>query len=121
MGLKQVIVLRTDLAMSRGKACAQAAHASVSAVIKTQQHDRVFKTELIKKWLGAGAKKIVVQVSSEGSLLKLADQCVRSGLKHAVIKDAGETELAPGTITALGIGPDAEEKIDKITGDLKSL
>ena len=121
MGLKQVIVVRADLTMSRGKACAQAAHASVSAVIKTQQHDRVFKADLIKKWRDEGAKKIVVQVSSEGSLLKLVEQCVRAGLKHALIKDAGQTELAPGTMTALGIGPDEESKIDTLTKDLKAL
>jgi len=121
MGLKQVIVLRADLTMSKGKACAQAAHASVSAVIKTQQHDRVFKTDFIKNWTNEGAKKIVLQISSEKDLLKLVDLCVRAGLKHALIKDAGETELQPGTITALGIGPDAEEKIDKITGKLNPM
>lgn len=118
MNLKQVIVIRADLAMSKGKACAQGAHASVSAVIKTQQHDRVFKTDLIKKWTNEGAKKIVLKVESEKDLIKLVDLCVRAGLKHALIKDAGETELPPGTITALGIGPDEETKIDKITGSL---
>ncbi|MBS3064989.1 MAG: peptidyl-tRNA hydrolase Pth2 [DPANN group archaeon] len=121
MTLKQVIVVRADIGMSKGKTAAQAAHASVSAVFKTQQHDKIFQATLVKDWTKQGAKKIVLQVKSEKDLIKLADLCVRAGLKHAIIKDAGETELPPGTMTALGIGPDDETKIDKITGSLSAL
>ena len=47
------------------------------------------------------------------------DLCKSEKLKTALIKDAGHTVVEPGTITCLGIGPDKEYKIDKITGKLK--
>ncbi len=47
---------------------------------------------------------------------KLADG---SGLRNAMVTDAGKTTVEPGTVTCLGIGPDADEKVDKITGSLK--
>jgi len=118
---KQAIILRTDLGMSRGKMCAQAAHASLEAALKTQKTDKIHKTKILESWLKEGAKKVVLKVMSEAALIKLRDKAVRAGLRAALIKDAGFTELPAGTITALGIGPDKEEKIDKVTGQLASL
>lgn len=54
-------------------------------------------------------------------LLKIYEAVKNSGLPHYLVKDAGHTELPPGTITCLGIGPDDDKKIDKITGNLKLL
>ena len=66
-------------------------------------------------------KKVVLKVESEQAILRLKDLCVRNGIRHALIKDAGLTEIPAGSITALGIGPDKEEKINKITKDLNAL
>jgi len=112
--MKQVIVVRSDVKMSKGKTAAQAAHASVSAVLKSG------KTE-VKKWEMEGQKKVILKARTLDELLLLREKCRKNGLVHAIISDAGHTELTPGTITTLGIGPDDEKKIDKVTGSLPLL
>ncbi|MBI3190700.1 peptidyl-tRNA hydrolase [archaeon] len=111
---KQVIVVRSDLKMGKGKIAAQCAHASVSALDKA-------KDTIIKKWKEDGQKKVVVKVKSEEEILIIKKECAKSGLPCAMIKDAGRTQLEPGTITAIAIGPDEDEKINKVTGHLKIL
>lgn len=114
---KQVIAVRTDLDMSRGKIAVQVAHGSVSATEQT----RVHKQDVWRAWLREGQKKVAVKVTSEENLLELRRQAVNHNLPHALIRDAGMTELPPGTITVLGIGPAKTELIDEVTGDLKLL
>lgn len=109
---KQVIVLRKDLRMSVGKACAQSSHASLGAYRKA-------KKSIIDGWLKNGEKKVVVFVNSKQEIMKLYKKAKENKLPCFLVKDAGLTELKIGTITALGIGPDEEKKIDKITGKLK--
>ena len=121
MGLKQAIVVRVDLHMSMGKLCSQAAHASLEAALKVQKHDGIFKSTFFDTWRREGAKKVVLKVESESALRKLEATCIRGGLKFSLIKDAGLTEIPAGTFTALGIGPDDEKRIDKVTGNLNSL
>jgi len=115
--VKQVIVIRSDLKMSRGKLSTQVAHASVTAFYETLQKNR----ELAIKWLEEGQPKIVVKVDSIEELLSIKEEAEKNGLISVVIKDAGLTELEQGTITCLGIGPDYREKIDRVTGRLKLL
>src|SRR3989344_1043467 len=121
MNYKQAIVIRIDLGMSKGKTAAQAAHASLEAVMKTISTDKIRKEDIFESWRKEGMKKVVLKVDSEQAILRLKDLCVRNGIRHALIKDAGLTEIPAGSITALGIGPDKEEKINKITKDLNAL
>ena len=114
---KQVIAVRTDLGMSRGKIAVQVAHGSVSSA----EQARVLKQDIWKAWLREGQKKVAVKVSSEEDLIDLRRKAVSHSLPHALIRDAGMTELPPGTITVLGIGPAKAEIIDEVTGDLKLL
>lgn len=114
MEYKQAIVVRTDIKMSKGKTAAQSSHASVEAVQNSKQN-------LVDAWRSEGAKKVVLKASSEKDLLALHRKAREEKLATALIKDAGLTEIEPGTITCLGIGPDKEEKIDKITKALKAL
>lgn len=114
---KQVIVVRTDLDMSRGKIAVQVAHGSVSSA----EQARVLKQDIWKAWLREGQKKVAVKVSSEEELLELRRQAVNHSLSFALIRDAGMTELPPGTVTVLGIGPAKTELVDKVTCDLKLL
>ncbi len=114
---KQVIAVRTDLGMSRGKIAVQVAHGSVTSA----EQARVKKQDVWKAWLREGQKKVAVKVSSEEELLELRLQAVNHSLPFALIRDAGMTELPPGTITVLGIGPAKAEVIDEVTGELKLL
>ena len=111
---KQVIVLRTDLEISKGKLAAQACHASVESVLRSD-------AKTVQKWRESGAKKVVLKVSSETELKSIQQKAAKAKLVSVLISDAGLTQLKPGTKTAVGIGPDAEVKIDKITGKLKLL
>lgn len=112
--LKQVIVVRTDLKMGKGKLAAQVAHASIAAFLKAGFFAR-------RKWLVQGMKKVVLKAESEKELLELYEKARKKKLPCTLIKDAGLTQLEPGTITALAIGPAEDEKIDEITGHLKLL
>jgi PTH2 family peptidyl-tRNA hydrolase len=114
---KQVIAVRTDLDMSRGKIAVQVAHGSVSAAEQT----RVRKQDIWRSWLREGQKKVAVKVTSEEEIMELRRQAVNHNLPHAMIRDAGMTELPPGTLTVIGIGPAKTEIIDEVTGELKLL
>jgi len=111
---KQVIILRSDLKMSTGKKCVQSSHASLGAYKKTDK-------KIIDKWQSEGQKKVVVKVNSEKELLEYFNKIKKEKIPCFLVEDAGLTELKPGTITALGIGPEEEEELDKITGKLKLL
>jgi len=114
MQLKQVIVVRDDLKLPKGKLAAQCAHASVDALLKSHKDD-------IMKWRSEGMKKVILRIENEKELLKLKQAAEDIGLVSALIVDAGRTVVEPGTVTCLGIGPDKEEKIDRITGKLKMI
>ncbi len=112
MPYKQVIIVRADLKLTKGKMAAQASHASVEAVLRSNKDD-------VAKWQQEGMKKIVLKVNTQAELLEYKRKAEDAGLVAALITDAGHTHLEPGTITCLGIGPAKEEKIDAITGNLK--
>lgn len=114
---KMVIVVRKDLDLSKGKLAAQVAHAAVECTLKAQKYA---KSEL-GDWLLAGQKKAVLKVASEADYLPLKRAAEGAGLCTALIADAGHTELPPGTVTVLGIGPGSDAAIDKVTGHLSLL
>jgi PTH2 family peptidyl-tRNA hydrolase len=103
--------------MSKGKIAAQAGHAAVSAAEEARKHYK----EWFKAWIDEGQCKVVVKVRSEKELLDLEKQAKEMRLPCALIVDRGLTEIPPGTITCLGIGPAPSEKVDKITGKLPLL
>ena len=114
---KQVILIRTDLKMSTGKKCAQACHASLSASDLVRVQNKI----IWKNWKNAQQKKVILKVKSVEELSSIFSQLQKQKIPCYLIKDAGLTQLSPGTITALGIGPFLSSEIDKITGDLKLL
>jgi len=116
MALKQAIVIRSDLGMGKGKMAGQTAHASVSAYALALSR----KKEDAREWEEEGQKKIVLKVGSEEELLSLYDRMKRE-MPCALIRDAGKTQLEPGTVTCFGAGPAEESVINKYTKDLKLL
>lgn len=112
--MKQAIVLRQDLDLSRGKMVAQGAHASLKAYRNTDE-------DKLKEWEKEGEKKVVLTAGSDDDLIDLKNKAGNLGISTALIKDRGLTEIPPGTLTALGLGPDSEEKIDRVTGHLSLL
>jgi peptidyl-tRNA hydrolase, PTH2 family len=115
--LKQVIVVRSDLKMGKGKLAAQAAHASLTAAEQAaDRHERWFN-----EWKATGQAKVVVKVQSEEELQELFRRARSMKLPAALIQDAGRTQLEPGTVTCLGIGPAPDGDVDPITGKLKLL
>jgi len=115
--VKQVIVVRTDLKMGKGKLATQVAHAAVESFVRVLNE----KPEIARKWLSQGQKKVVLKVSTLNELLEIYKKALREGLIAVIIRDAGLTQLEPGTITCVGIGPDYSSKIDTVTGKLKLL
>jgi len=109
--MKQAIVARADLGMGAGKLAAQVAHASLQAYEAAPAATR-------REWQGGGQKKIVLRADSETQLFDLAERAEVEGLAHALVRDAGHTQLEPGTTTALAVGPAGEEAVDAVTGDL---
>ena len=114
MGYKQVILVRNDLKLPKGKLAVQSAHASLEAALKSPKHT-------VDEWRSEGGKKVVLKVESLEELRTYESLARKEKLISALITDAGHTTVSPGTVTCLGIGPDKEEMIDKVTGKLKML
>lgn len=124
--IKQVICMRHDLKMRRGKQIAQGAHASMSFICgRLQENGSVALSdfsEIEQAWLKGSFAKVCCRVNSEEELLAIRDKAVEAGLEVNVITDSGKTEFhGVPTNTCLAIGPDVAEKIDEITGHLELL
>jgi PTH2 family peptidyl-tRNA hydrolase len=129
MSHKQVIVMRKDLGMRKGKMVAQGAHASMAAIFKVAYTDAeetqmiIDTTDVrIRNWLLGNFKKVCVYVNSEEELLALYQKAKDLGIITALITDAGLTEFnGVPTNTCIAVGPDFENKIDMVTGGLPLL
>ena len=129
---KQVIVVRKDLNMRRGKECAQAAHASMKVFfdrMRQETYEHAGSSEGVRwvcdmtpemeTWKQGIFTKIVVSCNSLAELLKLQRQAEDAGIPCAVIEDCGRTEFDNvKTVTCLAVGPASPEKVDAITGHL---
>ena len=115
--IKQVIVVRNDLGMGRGKLAAQVGHASVLGA----EDVRKSHSDWFEDWVSGGQEKIVVKVTSLKQLEQIKKDAFFLNLPCSEVTDAGHTQIDPGTTTCLSIGPAPEETVDKVTGDLKLL
>ena len=111
---KQVIIVRKDLKLSKGKLAAQVAHASLGAYKQSGYEEQT-------EWEAWGSKKVVLKAENLKELLELQKSAKKAKIAQSLIKDAGLTEVKPGTVTALAIGPALEEELDRLTGHLKML
>jgi PTH2 family peptidyl-tRNA hydrolase len=139
MNVKQIIVIRKDLKMRRGKEIAQGAHASMKVFfdrMQTQRHEGLSAdgkgpgyytchfsiSEVEQAWVNGAFTKIAVSVDSEQQLLDVYRKALELRLPAALITDSGRTEFhGVPTHTAVAVGPALADDIDKITGELKLL
>lgn len=109
--------MRSDLNLSKGKTAAQVAHAAVNCAFASKKKD----PDTFDRWYGEGQRKVVLKVADERELFDIKMMADTRDVVNSVVTDAGRTEIAPGTVTCIGIGPGREDDIDKITGDLSML
>lgn len=117
---KQVIVVREDLKMSPAKLAVQVAHASVGAIYAGVGSNDIprLPAATLKNWFGEGFRKVILKAKDETQIWDLAKECQKQEIPYFVVHDFGLTELEPNTLTCIGIGPDLNQNIDKITGRL---
>jgi len=112
--MKMAIVVRRDLDMRTGKIAGQVGHASVTGY-------RYATKDIATKWFNEGQKKIILKVANENELKEIAKIAIINDVQIWEIRDFGLTQLLPNTLTCISIGPDEDERIDKIIGELKLL
>lgn len=116
---KFAIVIRTDLDMGKGKIAAQVGHA-----VGTMSHTNMLVQpvpETYDSWYHEGQRKVVLKVQTEAELLRLAESAAKSGLDVYYVRDAGRTQVEPGSLTCIGVGPAKQPEVDKVVGGLKLL
>jgi peptidyl-tRNA hydrolase, PTH2 family len=115
MAAKLAVVVRTDLGMGRGKIAAQVAHAAVAAVLAG------LGGADLAAWLRDGQPKVVLKVFTAAELQDVARQAEAAGLPVELIRDAGRTQVAPGTLTCCAVGPADGDRVDAATAGLSLL
>lgn len=133
---KQMIVIRRDLKMRKGKIAAQAGHACVTAVLAALERERRLAevhmenggivlmpsdkpATPLSEWFARGVAKVCLYVDSEEELLAIDRKAKETGLISALICDNGITEFhGRPTYTCLAFEPALPETVDPITGGL---
>lgn len=136
MKIKQVIVVRKDLNMRKGKLAAQVAHASMKVFFdrmllnsefepRTHRPIGTYKATINNlssdeyNWMNGAFTKVVVSVDTEDEIYNLQDRAVEANVPCAVIIDNGLTEFGgKKTTTCIALGPASSEVLDPLTGDL---
>ncbi|MBE6503674.1 MAG: aminoacyl-tRNA hydrolase [Methanobrevibacter sp.] len=112
--MKQVMIVRTDLKMGKGKIAAQCCHGAIGAYKKSPSNK-------IKKWENEAYAKVVLKVKTLEELNELKNLADKKGIANYLVVDAGKTQIPTSTVTVLALGPDEDGILDELTGDLKLL
>ena len=115
--MKLALIVRTDLKMGKGKIAAQCSHAALAAYKQSARQS----PDLLRRWEALGPAKVVLRVEDEAAMYRLERRARDAGLVTAVIQDAGRTQIAPGSVTVLGVGPAPAQLLQQVTGGLKLL
>lgn len=114
--VKQAIVVRTDLDMGKGKIAAQVGHACVMGAMRVREA----RPEWFEAWRPSQAK-VVLRVGSLVELEGVKRAAAEAGAPWDMVSDAGLTQLEPGTVTCMAVGPAPDALVDRVTGDLRLL
>ena len=118
--VKQIIVIRKDLGMRRGKEIVTCSHASMAFLVNNPDRiNDILQSQTYKSWVDNNYTKICLQVSSLEDLLAVARLADEVGVECHIKEDIGATEFSEPTITCLALGPDQDEKLRSITKYLK--
>ena len=133
---KQMIVVRRDLKMRKGKIAAQAGHACVTAVLAALEREgRLSEVHAenggivlqpsgrsatpLSEWFARGVAKVCLYVDSEEALLAIDQKAKQAGLISALICDNGITEFhGQPPYTCLAFAPALPAVVDPIPGAL---
>lgn len=113
MTYKQMIFIVIDLKMGKGKMVAQGAHASISSFLKNDEQKN-------NQWVSEGMKKIVLKITTD-EVKEIISECKANRFNYSIIHDAGKTQVIEGSLTAISVGPEKEEKLEKSFGKYKLL
>ncbi|KPI86129.1 hypothetical protein ABL78_4821 [Leptomonas seymouri] len=134
--VKMTLVVRKDLKMGNGKVAAQCAHAAVAVVeeilsMKASQLTAPTTSTLdstsqlwlrwYDAWHASGCSKVALQCPDEETMMAIAKHAKAVGLPYSVVRDAGRTQIAPGSKTVVAVGPGPKSLVDEVTGQLKLL
>ncbi|XP_017960459.1 probable peptidyl-tRNA hydrolase 2 [Drosophila navojoa] len=117
---KLALIVRGDLKMSKGKTAAQCAHAAVLCYQNASKGSEK-QNALLQRWCQMGQPKIVLRVDNYEQLNGLQQRAQKADIVAALVRDAGRTQVEPGTATVLGLGPAKAADVDKLVADLKLL
>ncbi len=109
--MKMVIAIRKDLDLGKGKIAVQVAHAAVTLAIRSSEQE----PKEFRKWTRQGQKKVVIKIADFQELMELKLKLEERGFYVCQISDAGYTQVPPGTVTCIGVGPVSAEQVDPVT------
>ncbi|KKY37244.1 putative peptidyl-trna hydrolase pth2 [Diaporthe ampelina] len=123
---KLILVVRTDLGMTKGKIAAQCGHATLACFKSISKAARAAgptspAARLLQRWERHGQAKVALQTKSADEMHELMAKARSLGITAEVIADAGRTQIDPGSLTVLGVGPAPKSAVDQVTGHLKLL
>ncbi|CAL4130419.1 unnamed protein product [Meganyctiphanes norvegica] len=114
---KMVLVVREDLKMGKGKIASQCSHATLIAYKRGLQ----VIPNIVQAWEDLGQPKVVLKAPNMEEIERLIKVAVDEGITTNIVRDAGRTQVNPGSVTVLAVGPGATTSVDRITGHLKLL
>ena len=112
--MKQAMIVRTDLKMGKGKIAAQCCHGAIGSYKKSPQ-------DKIRKWENEAYAKVVLKVKTLEEITALKKLADENGIANYLVVDAGRTQIPTSSVTVLALGPDEDDIIDEVTGNLKLL
>lgn len=121
--VKQVIVVRRDLSMKRGKLSTQIAHAAMKFLIDNNEAERgdEMRVKLSQDealWLSGSMDPYIATVDSEAALQNLI---FKAQLHDIEVYPVVDTSDGSSILTCAAFGPCDESDIDKIASKLSPM